>query len=484
MKRYFLSLTLTSLLFSNPLETKNITLQTSFENLKISSTENMGLLGVDYLLDYNNNLSYGFSVYSAVSGDRGGFFVGGVKADINEPLTKNFYLNQSVFVGGGGGASAGQGGGLMLRGFVGVGYKSLTLGYSHVKFPNGTIDSSQFSIALESKFKTLIVSDSFDKKLLANYPLTKSKSYILSTFQTYHPKDSKTRSGLPLTKDISLIGLEYGSYFSKEFFSYFESAGAIHNATGYMEILGGLGYKKELFNNFAFKTKLSLGASGGGRVDSGGGAITKGSIFLEYLPTKKFITSLGVGKVHAFSGDFDADFVSLSLGVKTNFISLGDSKNVNFSDIYTQKFSIKLINQTYFYSKNLTTNKNNKNDVELMGIGINWYLSENLYLSGETFGAYKGDAGGYAVGMFGIGYEKPVTNKISTIAQLCVGAAGGGSINSEGKILQPMIGFSYNFNKTDSMEIMGGKVKSLSSAMNSNLFHVSFTHKFGKLMSK
>ncbi len=487
MQRYLLSLSLTTLLFSNHIYTKNITIQTSYENLKISSTEYMGLLGVDYLFDYNSFFNYGFSVYGAVSGDRGGFFVGGVKLEASEPLDNNIYLNQTIFAGGGGGASAGQGGGLMLRGFIGAEYRrkkhSIKVGYSKVKFPNGSIDSSQLSFAISSKFKSLFLSDSFDKTLLKNYPLTKSKSYILSTFQTYHPKSSKTRSGLPLTKNISLIGVEYGSFFSNEFFSYLESAGAVHNATGYMEILAGLGYKKELFKNLNFKAKLSLGASGGGRVDSGGGAMAKASFSLDYLPTKRFITSLGVGKLKAYDGEFDADLVNLSLGIKTNFLSLGDKKDVDFDKIYTQKFSIKVINQTYFYSKNLTTN-NNKNDIQLMGIGLDWYLTKNLYLSGEAFGAYKGDAGGYAVGMFGLGYEKPITNRLSFVTELHIGASGGGSINSEGKIIQPMAGFGYNFDKLNSIELMGGKVKSLSSNMNSNLFHISYTHRFDKFMSK
>ncbi len=485
MKRYFLSLTITSLLFSNPIE--NITLQSSYENLKLNSSENMGLLGVDYLFDYSDFLSYGFSVYGAVSGDRGGFFVGGVKTAISEPLTKNIYLSQSIFAGGGGGASAGQGGGLMLRGFLGAEYRqknhSIKLGYSKVKFPNGTIDSSQLSLAITSRFKTLMLHEGFDKTILKTMPLGSSKGYISSTFQTYHPKNSKTRSGLPLTKNISLIGLEYASYFSKEFFSYFESAGAVQNATGYMEILGGVGYKKEILKNLDFKAKLSLGASGGGKVDTGGGALGKASISLDFLPNKKLITSLGVGKVKAFDGEFEADFVNLSLGVKTNFVTLKDKKKIDFDDIYPQKFAIKLINQTYFYSKNLTTNSN-KSDIQLMGIGLNYYLSKNLYLTGEAFGAYKGGAGGYAVGMFGMGYEKPIISKISAIAQLSLGAAGGGSINSEGKIIQPMLGVSYNFDKTNSIELMGGKVKSLSSNMNSNVFHVSYNHKFEKLMER
>lgn len=87
-------------------------LRASFETVEISPEEDLGLLGTSYLIEPNENFYYGLGVYSAVTGKRGGFFVGGATVGYKYELYKNLYLDSGVFFGGGGGGSAPQGGGV------------------------------------------------------------------------------------------------------------------------------------------------------------------------------------------------------------------------------------------------------------------------------------------------------------------------------------------------------------------------------------
>ncbi|MBC8237480.1 MAG: hypothetical protein H8E76_04535 [Helicobacteraceae bacterium] len=480
-----------SLVLGDVINVKNASVRTSYENVEISSDEDMGLLGLQYLLEEDNGLYYGLAVYGAVSGDRGGFFVGGFTGGYKTPIYDDLYFDIGAYVGGGGGASAGQGGGLMLKSYAGVLYQfddyALGLHYSYIDFPNGDINSKQLSLVGDIKFQTLFIDKEVDSYSFKKYNFRDNKNYLQATYQTYFPKANVfTRGGSPLTQNINLVGIEYGEKISKNYLAYFESAGAMGGATGYMEVLVGLGYTQNLFNSLDFQTKLSLGGAGGGEVDTGGGLIAKGSLNLNYTPIDAISTGLGVGYYHAFDGGFDATFMKAYLGYNSNFITLSDAKNeVDYTALSTQKFHLRVGHQTYFYSDNLSTNASHIQDVHLMGMKLDLFLTDNVYLTGQAIGAYSGEAGGYAAGMFGLGYIQPLVYDIFLVGEVALGASGGGSIDSgEGKIIQPMAGLMYPVSKDIALEVMYGKIMALDGNLDANVLEFSLVYKFGKLVSK
>jgi hypothetical protein len=486
-----LSLLFGTFIFAQELEITNGSIRSSFENISISPDEDMGLLGMSYLLEPNDNFYYGASVYGAMSGDRGGFFVGGFTAGAKYSIFKDLYLDGGAFVGGGGGASAGQGGGLMLKSYAGLLYTfdkySLGLNYSYVTFPNGDIDSSQVSLVADMKFDTIFVDTPLDMKTLRSYHLVNNNDYVVGTYQTYFPTSNlKTRSSKTLENNINLVGIEYGANINKHVIAYFESAGAMKGATGYMEVLGGLGYDQELFPNTKLQAKLSLGGAGGGDVDTSGGTVTKASLKLAYSPIKKITTGLEGGYYHAFDGGFDATFAKVNIGINADFLSLGGVGNdLDYSSIASQKFNIRFTNQTYLYSDTLSIKTNNNDNVQLFGTKLDWFLSDSFYITGQAFAAYSGDAGGYAVGMFGLGYVQALFYDFSLVGEVCIGAAGGGSINTGGgNIVQPMAGLMYDLSENFSIEAMYGKVLALNGDLDSNTLDVSIVYKFNKLVQK
>ena len=257
-------------------------------------------------------------------------------------------------------------------------------------------------------------------------------------------------------------------------------------STGYMEILGGVGYSKNITNHSNIQAKVSLGAAGGGEVDTGGGAISKASLNYNINPYKNMNIGLEGGYYHALEGNFDATFAKVQLGFNTNLLSVGSTKStIDLHDITTQKFNIRLSNQTYLYSNSLSNDPTHKNNVNMLGIKVDWFMTDKLYATGQAFGAYGGDAGGYAVGMFGVGYIQPLAYRFSAVAEIGIGAGGGGSINSGGgNITQPMTGIMYAFTKSTSIEVMYGRVIALNGDLNANIIDVGLVYKFNKLVMK
>ena len=473
------------------LELSHAAMRTSYESVAISPSEDMGLVGVSYLFEPNDYFYYGASVYGTLSGERGGFFVGGFTAGAKYPLYRGLAFDAGAFAGGGGGGSAPQGGGLMLKGYAGLLYEfnsySLGANYSYVTFPNGNIDSSGLSVVADVKFDTLSIQTPLKEEYFKNAHFVNNHDYMVATAQVYFPKEgTKKRNGSPLDQDIKLAGFEYGANISKHTVAFVETAGALGgDSTGYMEILGGLAYSQEIFSHTTLQAKLSLGSAGGGEVNTGGGAVSKAALQLNYDITKDVTFGVAAGYYHAFEGEFDAPFAKAALGFNTNILSYAkDGNSVAFEQLTSQKIVMRFAHQTYLYSEDLSS-RDDGVDVHLVGAKLDWYLSESFYLSGQAFAAYRGGAGGYATGAFGLGYHQALPYDFALVAELNAGAGGGGSIESgSGAIVQPMAGVAYSFNHQLGLELLAGKVMALDGVLDANVVEFSLSYRFDKLTLK
>ncbi len=491
-KLLLLSLITFATLNAESINTQDTAFRTSFESVKISDDEDMGLVGIAYLFEPNDYFYYGLNIYGTLWGERGGFFTGGLITGLKYPIYKNLYLDSGVFVGAGGGGSAPQGGGLMLKAYLGALYQfdeySLGLNYSRVKFPNGDIDSSGVSVVADVKFDTLFIDMPLNPEVFSNYNFTNSKDYFTPTLQYYIPNDgTKKVNGSALDENIGLIGIEYGAYVSGNILAYFESAGAFSGeSTGYMEVLGGLGYSLPLAKSTNLQAKVSLGSAGGGQVNTGGGAVSKASLNLNYNPTKHINAGLALGTYHAFEGNFDATTARVNIGINTNFVSLSKSKSsLDYSFVNTQKFNVRVAHQSYLASDTLRANSNEE-AVHLIGFKVDYFLTDNFYASGQASSAYSGEAGGYMAGMFGLGYIQPLIQDLGLVGEFNFGASGGGSLQSgNGMTIQPMVGLIYNLTKKSSIEVLYGKIMAIEdNYMNTGVVDIAFVYRFDKLTLK
>ena len=129
---------------------------------KLPAGETMGMSGGTLWWGVGEQMNLGVASYGATRGERGGFITLGVAGEYAQRWSPHWRSSLGLFVGAGGGRG-GQplaGGGLMLRTDLGLSYDmphwgSLGLGVSHVRFPDGTIRSTQPYLRYDHRFNSL-----------------------------------------------------------------------------------------------------------------------------------------------------------------------------------------------------------------------------------------------------------------------------------------------------------------------------------------
>jgi len=469
-----------------------------------SPDDRMGLLGFSYLLDLNPSWYLGVSGYGAVSGDRGGFFTGGLSGGFKFPLTENLWLDTGLFVGGGGGGAAAQGGGLMLRPHAGVSYDfdSFRIGAaaSRIDFPNGEIESQHLVLTLDvpfNSYRSNISSNALkftvaDLAAAGHKNVSSSRQEVIAKSRRYFLSDSsRTTSGAKTDQHLDLVGVEFRRFFSSQGFFLAEAMGAFGgDADGYAEVLFGTGYRVPLTpgKRLSLIGTLAAGGAGGGEIDTGGGAIVRTEVEVEYRLTPTSMAALNSGYIDAVDGNMAGWILGLKLGMTFDTLTAGSggtplsaTDQLNRSDWRYRSSHLSYLKperlRAYFHDQ----------DVHLFGIKIDHFVRDNIYFTGQAAGAYKGNAGGYATGMFGLGWLSPRlwNSNWQLTGELLAGAGGGGGIAvGEGALLQPSLGIEYALNDRFSLQVMGGQVLAIDGDLNSTTGEVSLCYRFANLVKR
>jgi hypothetical protein len=468
------------------------------ENIDISSTEDMGLLGIGYFIDINKNYYIGSSVYGAVSGQRGGFFVLGIDGGYKYIINDNFSLDAGLFLGGGGGGSAPQGGGLMVRPHLSLLYDfddfKLGLGLSSVKFPNGDISSNQIFLQAEVPFDTAYLKG-HQFALTPTYNSIRNQlgsslysTYMATTIEQYVPlSGTKNLNSNVETKNFQLVGFEYGAYFNKNAFVFIQTAGAAGgDAGGYMEVLSGLGYKYKFKNMpISADARVELGAAGGGNIDTGGGLVTKLKSGLSYDITDTFSLRGDIGYIHSFDGDFKAKTYGVNLFYNVKVPSSKQLQKVKRNlFLNSSPTSVTLTHKSYLQSNTMLSSSSAKTQqIDLIGLKIKKHLNPNLYITGQAYGAYEGDAGGYAEGLVGFGLQSPkFFDQIKLNSEILLGAGAGGGLDTKGgAIAELTAGFSYDLSKSWDVGVNFGKMRSIKKGIDVNTISFDLAYNFSTL---
>jgi len=462
------------------------------EEIDLPAGEKMGLLGSSYLVRLNRYVYTGFGVYSAVTGQRGGFFTGGLDTGIKFGLGKKLELDASLFVGGGGGGSAPQGGGLMLRPQIGLMYKTAIgkIGFqvSQVRFPNGDISSNQLALTYEQPLSMILssnwLSGARTGHLSNKYRPAEQDFSVLA--QRYRlPAGTRNTNNNIQDKTMSLIGVEWDTLFGKHGFVRLQTLGSLGgNSDGYASVLMGLGYRYSVTPQTEFKLAASLGASGGGRVDTGGGFTESVSLNVQHRFGNGLLLGAKAGYLNAPGGDFSATSYALYLG-KSDRAPVG--KTVGTSHLKPRHWRLRIAHQTYLTtgdtrrkSQTLPDDRN----VDLFGLQTDIFFDKNYYLTGQALGAYDGGAGGYASGLIGAGLTRPLwkNSRMFINAEVLVGAAGGGGLAvGDGLVGQMMVGVGYRTSRSTSLILSYGKIKSKGGNFEADVVNLNFGYRYTTL---
>ncbi|GAB6045320.1 hypothetical protein JCM11957_09180 [Caminibacter profundus] len=449
MLKKLLIFLITNFLFA---EITNNSFRLSYQNLKFNN-ENLGLLETSYFFNFDKQY-LGISIYSAITGKRGGFFTGGIAGGIKFPI-KQIILDNGIFIGGGGGGSAPQGSGLMLKVYSGIlyPYKNYNIGFNinHIKFKDGKINSTQIGFIVDYNFKDVYFTK-IPEKLYGIYGIEKISfsPFILE----YLPINSQTTTGIK-QKKFTIIGTEISKDY-ENYFTYISAGGAFKgDSDGYAEYLFGIGKRLKYIN-----LKAAIGAGGGGRVNTKGGFIYK----IETQSNFNFLNT-SVGYISAPKG-IKALYGKISLNKKFAFLTTGN----NFLQFNLKKFNFSIYSESYLPSNTIRKTNNSKR-LDVININIGQYLKKNFMIFVNAGAAYNGDSGGYAVGMFGGEFKY---NNI--FIRGSIGAAGGGSIDVGGGMITKIeTGLKYK-----KFFVSFGKIKALNGKLNTAIISIGLNFDFYK----
>jgi hypothetical protein len=478
----------------------------SFETITLANDEHLGLAGIHYLVDVSPRWYAGIGLYGAVTGDRGGFFTGGFMAGAKLPLAGPLSVDCGLFLGGGGGRSAFQGGGLMVRPHLGLHYAledvHLGLEYALVSFPNGDIRSRHAALVVDIPFDALRVTSEHPENLAAilnlasrtaNREIVFDREYFAARYQVYSPADKVMDvGGASRTGTIQAVGFEYGRALGDVTYLFVETSGAAGGfADGYAEVLFGGGARVPLFaHTLLLDGRISGGAAGGGRVDTGGGALAKASLGLKLAAGDGLSIDARAGYVES-AGTFHGRTVEIGLSYGFEAAAFGPSGMTSAlaaDDLDVKTWTTRLVCQQYTSLDASMRNGRGGSTISLLGTKIDLFLDRGaFYLTGQAHTAFAGDAGGYAIGLMGLGYlSGPVAGTgVHVFAEALGGAAGGGGIDvGGGAAVQSSVGLLYDVSSNTGIEASVGRIKATRGELDSIAVGLSVVYRFSTAGSK
>ncbi|HMO45215.1 MAG TPA: hypothetical protein PKB14_04220 [Rubrivivax sp.] len=447
-----------------------------YETIELPGGEKMGLAGLSYLVQPTEGLCLGPAVYGAASGQRGGFFTIGGEGALCTRVYGPLNVVAGLYVGGGGGAAAPQGGGLMLRPHVDLlwdfGPLRAGVSWSKVYFPNGDIDSDQVGLILDvpMSFGYLPAGQSG----LASWSGQRGGigfDRVLAVAGVYAPRGhSLGRSGAPLPSHIGYVGARAETQLRPSLYIGLEANGAASGGTdGYAEILGTLGSDFALGDSgMRIGGRVALGMGGGGDMPTGGGLLAKAALDFSVPLSRDFSLGLEAGWAAAPQGDFGAPFGSLALRWALDPLPGVAPVPVR------QEWSAGA--EMFF---DAARKDGSERDLQSLSFKYSRFVGQHLYLSGQVQSAYQGGAGGFTVGLFGIGGLWRSGQGLLAGAEFLAGAAGGGGVDTgSGAVLKPMAYVGWELTPAASLRLGGGWIKAPNGELSSPVLDLSVVFAF------
>lgn len=386
----------------------------------------------------------------------------------------------------------------MLRPYAGVLYDfeflKLGGGVSRDIFPNGDIDSTQGYFQVDIPFTVLLAAHGGSEEAVPADEKINSGGVaihrISAIYQTYFPADGvKTTEGNAGDKNFGLAGIAWSRELSNNIFMHMQAAGAMKgDADGYAELFFGGGARYYLSENIGCELKASAGGAGGGRVDTGGGFICKGSAggFIS-LPGDVVLSAEGC-YVNAPSGSFNGAGFIISIGGEFDILSEGPGlSSVSAGDLFRPgRWRVRLRNRSYLPSENMRKKSDSEEAVHLVAFSLDRFFSDHIYISGQAVGAYSGGAGGYAEGLFGAGLiTGDLFNGLRFFVETSAGAAGGGGLATDGgSVVYPSAGISWSLGESSSLELSAGLIKAVKGRLSSVVIEAGLGHRFSFIERK
>jgi hypothetical protein len=449
------------------------------EYFEVDSDENLGLVGMHYdrlgLFERFPEFYAGVGGFTAVSGMRGGFFTGGLTGGYLREFQPGWFVDVGMFAGGGV-ESGGDAAGLFLRPHLAIERAFTLFGLraeiANVDFVDEDIDDFHFAIGLTLFSEMLGAHESGRAKPIPRTALIKRHLRFSPLLAEIYPDSGKKQvSGIPLNRDLQMLGFGVDYFLGETLFIPVEAFGATSGSVaGFTTVMGGLGISLPFFTERTrLEFKALAGAGGGGDVHTGSGFMwqVRGGVKIPlYGPLS---LDMSVGTMSAATGDFEANLATVGLTWSSHIPELKvgyprsrlaseglpeDSAKINTT-------RLQLLNK--LYSPHSEAKHRDGSEMEetsnLLGIGFEQPVTDSIAILGRIYTAWEGDIGGYKEGLMGLKYEfTPFADErhhffVSGLA----GAGGGGGMDvGSGLLYQAGAGYRYEWTDTTSLLVEWG----------------------------
>ncbi len=454
-----------------------------FERVRLPGHEGMGLTGMTELMGVGGDWWAGAGVYGATTGHRGGLFVPGVELAWSPVLSDTWALDAGVFAGGGGGANAPVGGGLMLRPHVDLVWRPVPGFFtgptaSLVRFAHGgQISSAQLGwmLGVGSDFDFRFADALSSRSARGGSGGADALGFqrIDATLTAYQPRSGATRlDGTPLGR-VGLVGMRADRALGEVPWWGIEAAGAATGGVaGYAEVLGTAGLRWRLpTDRVTLGVRGAMGLGGGGGIDTGGGVLLKGSGALTLRLTDTLDVTAEAGLAHAPTGHFTARTASLALDWTLDSAS-------DYSGVGRESTRMEYVAGVERYDAARRTGGGRPLAAGILS--VNRFITPVFYVTGQAHSAFLGGAGAYSVGLFGVGAQVPVLPRVRLGAEALAGAAGGGGVDTQGGALVQGRGYvDVALTPTVSFRVGAGRVKSVHGGVNATDVDAALVFRFG-----
>jgi hypothetical protein len=447
----------------------------SLETVRLPEHERMGLVGGTLLFDAGADWWLGPAVYGAVSGHRGGFFVGGLEVQRRWSLSPGLNLATGLYAGGGGGAAAPVGGGLMLRPAVtllkdiGPSWQ-LGLSWSLLRFPSGQIDSQQIGVTMAWRSEFIHFDDSGHGGA-AGQATGLGFDRMAATASSYRLDGGSRR--------IALAGARAERRASDSGFGWgIEAAAAAKgDAAGYLEVLGTAAFSvapaPSAWPGWRVGVRGGIGAGGGGAVPTGGGLMGKIAGTLEGRIAPGWTAGAEIGEARSANGNLHARLAQVWLGMSLE-PGLDGRAETDTRAVRSEWVA------AWQHHARVARTDGSQHPLDTIGLKLDRYLNDHVYLSGQAHSAFAGGAGAYSIGLVGVGLAAQPAADWRIGAELLAGAAGGGGVQTGGgAIVQGVTWAGWAPDPRSTWRAGLGMVRSVRGGAQSPLVELSWSRAFG-----
>jgi hypothetical protein len=412
-------------------------------------------------------------------------------------------------VGGGGGAAgyALTGNGFMFRADAGLtyltqGYGNIGVGVSWITFPSGDIRSAQPYLMYEYPFDTLIwqgwqrparQSGTAAQNTLLDTSNTTRRQEIGLTWSQYSVPSSVTNAQGAQQANIDLAGVRWTSYLNDRWYMSVQADGSYTASTsGYVQILGGIGYRLPLGSSTGLKVYGLAGPGGAGNavVSTGGGLLLGGGIALQQMLTDRWGIEIGVGGAKATTGEFKAWNYGITLSYAFGLANASGAATHNSRyqpDGASAPLRLRLMNATFLQADDQWRNNDSNTSINNIGFGLDYFLNDRAYVTGQGLVAYTGNSQNASVtaameltGLLGAGWLQPISRDWYVMAEGLLGASAGGSLDTgKGGVWQLNAGVGYRLTKDLDLMITGGRMQAFDGQFKANTITVGLGYRFG-----